>query len=35
MRFGKGNVRSVCRAGSLKAIARELEKYKLSLVGVQ
>jgi exonuclease III len=37
MRFGTWNVRSLDRAGSLKAVARELEKYipKLDLLGVQ
>ena len=35
MRFGAWNVRSLCRAGSLTAAARELAKYKLGLVGVQ
>jgi exonuclease III len=35
MRFGTWNVRSLYRSGSLKAVARELGKYKLDLVGVQ
>jgi exonuclease III len=35
MRFGKWNVRSLYRSGSLKTVARELGKYKLDLVGVQ
>jgi exonuclease III len=35
MKFGTWNVRSLCRAGLLKAVARELGKYKLDLVGVQ
>jgi exonuclease III len=35
MRFGTWNVRSLCRSGSLKTVARELGKYKLDLVGVQ
>jgi hypothetical protein len=35
MRFGTWNVRSLYRAGSLTATARELERYKLDLVGVQ
>ena len=35
MRFGTWNVRSLYRAGSLTAAARELAKYKLDLVGVQ
>jgi exonuclease III len=34
-RFGTWNVRSLYRAGSLKAAARELGKYKLDLVSVQ
>ena len=35
IRFGTWNVRSLCRAGSLTAAARELARYKLDLVGVQ
>ena len=35
MRFGTWNVRSLYRAGSLTAVARELARYKLDLVGVQ
>ena len=35
MRFGTWNVRSLYRAGSLTATARELARYKLGLVGVQ
>ena len=35
MRFGTCNVRSVYRAGSFTAVARELARYKLDLVGVQ
>jgi hypothetical protein len=35
MRFGTWNVKSLYRAGSLKTVARELEKYKLHLEGVQ
>jgi exonuclease III len=35
MRFGTWNVRSLYRAGSLMAAARELARYKLDLVGVQ
>jgi hypothetical protein len=35
MRFGMWNVRSMYRAGSLTAAARELTRYKLDLVGVQ
>jgi len=33
--FGICNVRSLCRAVSLAAAARELARYKLGLVGVQ
>jgi len=33
--LGMWNVRSLCRAGSLMAAARELARYKLDLVGVQ
>jgi exonuclease III len=35
MRFGTWNVRSLYRIGSLKTVVRELQKYKLDLVGVQ
>jgi hypothetical protein len=35
MRFGNWNVRSMYRAGSLKAVAEEISKCKLDLVGVQ
>jgi len=35
MRFGTWNVRSLYRAGSFIAAARELARYKLDLVGVQ
>jgi hypothetical protein len=35
MRFGTWDVRSLCRVGSLKTVARELGKCKLDLVGVQ
>ena len=35
MRFGTWNVRSLYRAGSLRAAARELARYKVDLVGVQ
>jgi hypothetical protein len=35
MRFGTWNIRSLCRTGSLKAVARELEMFKLDLVSVQ
>jgi exonuclease III len=32
---GKWNVRSVYRAGSIRAVAKELARYQLDLVGVQ
>jgi hypothetical protein len=35
VRFGTWNVRSMYRAGSLRAVAEEISKYKLDLVGVQ
>jgi hypothetical protein len=35
MRFGIWNVRSLYRVGAIKSVVRELEKYKLDLVGVQ
>ena len=35
MRFGTCNVNSLYRAGSLTAVVRELERYKIHLVGVQ
>jgi hypothetical protein len=35
MRFGTWNVRSLYRAGSITAAARELSRYKLDSVGVQ
>ena len=35
MKIGTWNVRSLYRAGSLKAGARELVRYKLDVVGVQ
>jgi exonuclease III len=36
MRFGTWNVRSMYRAGSLRAVTEEISKYyKLDLVGVQ
>jgi hypothetical protein len=34
-RFGTWDVRSLYRAGSLTAAARELARYELDLVGVQ
>jgi len=35
MKLGMWNVRSLYRAGSLKAVARELGRYKSNVVGVQ
>jgi exonuclease III len=35
MRFGTWNVRTLYRVGAIKSVVRELEKYKLDLVGVQ
>jgi len=35
MKMGTWNIRSLYRAGSLKAAARELMRYKLDVVGVQ
>jgi len=35
MRFGTWNIRSLYRAGSLPATARELARYKLDLVSVE
>jgi len=35
MKIGTWYVRSLYRAGSLKAAARELARYKLDVVGVQ
>ena len=35
MKLGTWNVRSFYRAGSLKAIATELARYKLDVVGMQ
>jgi hypothetical protein len=35
MRFGTWNVRSMYRAGSLRAVAEEISEYKLDLVGIQ
>ena len=35
IKLGTWNVRSLHRAGSLKAAARELARYKLDVVGVQ
>jgi exonuclease III len=35
MRFGTWNVRSMYRAGLLRAVLEEMLKYKLDLMGVQ
>jgi exonuclease III len=35
MRLGTWNVRSLFSLGAIKSVVRELEKYKLDLVGVQ
>jgi exonuclease III len=35
MRLGTWNVRSLCRVGAMKSVLKELERYKLDLVGVQ
>jgi len=35
MKLGTWNVRSLYRAGSLKAAPRELRRYQIDLVGVQ
>jgi exonuclease III len=35
VRFGTWNVRSLYRAGAIKSVVGELEKYKFDLVGVQ
>jgi hypothetical protein len=35
MSFSMWNVRSLYRAGSLRAVAEEILKYKLDLAGVQ
>jgi len=35
MKIGTWNVRSLCRAGSLKAATRVLVRYKLVVEGVQ
>jgi hypothetical protein len=35
MRFGTWNVRSLYKAGSLRAVAKEMSKYKLVLAGVR
>jgi hypothetical protein len=35
MSFGTCNVRSIYRASSLRAVAEEISKYELYLVGVQ
>ena len=35
MRVGTWTVKSLCRAGSLITVARELARYELDLVGLQ
>jgi hypothetical protein len=35
MKFGMWNIRSLHRAGSLMTVVKEIEEYKLDLVGVQ
>jgi hypothetical protein len=35
MRFGTCNVRSMYRAGSLRAAVEEISKYKLDFVGLR
>jgi hypothetical protein len=35
MRFGTWKVRNLCWVTAIKTVVRELEKYKLDLVGVQ
>jgi hypothetical protein len=35
MRFATWNVRSMYRAASLRAVAEEISKYKLHIVGVE
>jgi hypothetical protein len=35
MRFGTWNVRSMYREDSLRAVAKEISKYKLDFMGVQ
>jgi hypothetical protein len=35
MRFGTWKIRRLCRAGAIKSIVEELEKYKLDSVGGQ
>jgi hypothetical protein len=35
IRFGTWNVRTMYRAGSLRAVAEYISKYELDLVGVQ
>jgi hypothetical protein len=35
MRFGTWNIRSMYRAGLLRAMVQEISKYRLDLVGVQ
>jgi hypothetical protein len=35
MKFSMWNIRSLHRAGSLMRVAKEIEEYKLDLLGVQ
>jgi hypothetical protein len=35
VRFGRCNVRTLCRSGSLTTVARELVRYKSDLLGEQ
>jgi hypothetical protein len=35
MEYGTWNVRSLCRSGSLKTVAREIAKYMSDLVGIK
>jgi len=35
MKFGTWNVRSLCRRGSLTAVARVIARYKLDLMDVE
>jgi hypothetical protein len=35
MRLGTWNIRNIHRAGSLRAVAEEISKYKLDLMGIQ
>jgi hypothetical protein len=35
IRFGTWNIRSLCRAGSLETLSKELSKYRLDLLGLR